>query len=356
MMDASARSCISMQTRLVSIVIVPRRLSRECHTDHLTDTDAIYANEEFDIGREDVQLAFNSLEPTISTHHLRFRCVMFDDEEPNKVAPMVYVRVLSRNAVMLKHSDYIRLGADVLLNKDDGDVLLNQGDVLQLTPGVSIMFTSRNAKMHSSNGLSAVQRAETDCFAKHYRVSGRILGSGGNASVFVAVKQSNQRQVACKIVPRPQPRNSSEKRSPSFTKKREDLAREYNALKNLNHPNIIRLEKVFCGSRHIYIFQELITGGDLLSYIQKMEALTEPQAAVIVRQVLKAVDFLHQSGIVHRDIKPENILMTSWRDGARVVLTDFGQARMLGDAQSAAGDSAVIRMQSVVGTSGYCAP
>ena len=50
-------------------------------------------------------------------------------------------------------------------------------------------------------------------------------------------------------------------------KKRESLAREYNVLKDLSHPNIISLEKVICASHNIYIFQELITGGDLLSYI-----------------------------------------------------------------------------------------
>ena len=61
------------------------------------------------------------------------------------------------------------------------------------------------------------------------------------------------------------------------------------------------------------------------------------------------------SGIVHRDIKPENVLMTSWRDGGRVVLTDFGQARAIEDAKAGA-NSAVLRMRTVVGTYGYTAP
>ena len=59
---------------------------------------------------------------------------------------------------------------------------------------------------------------------------------------------------------------------------------------------------------------------------------------------------------VHRDIKPENILMSSWRDGARIVLSDFGSARSLKPVKDAAASSAVARMNSLVGTAGYAAP
>lgn len=56
------------------------------------------------------------------------------------------------------------------------------------------------------------------------------------------------------------------------------------------------------------------------------------------------------------DIKPENILMTSWRDGARVVLTDFGQSRTIVDLENAAKSAGIGRMHSLVGTYGYTAP
>src|SRR5271156_2967142 len=73
-----------------------------------------------------------------------------------------------------------------------------------------------------------------------------------------------------------------------------------------------------------YIFQDLVTAGDLFSYIDsKNGKLSEVEAAVIVRQILVALDFLHERNIVHRDLKPDNILMTSLASGCRVVVSDF---------------------------------
>lgn len=67
-----------------------------------------------------------------------------------------------------------------------------------------------------------------------------------------------------------------------------------------------------------------------------------------MRQVCKALDYLHDRNIVHRDLKPDNILMTSLADGCRVVLTDFGCARQVGSKMG--------RMSTVVGTFDYSAP
>lgn len=95
--------------------------------------------------------------------------------------------------------------------------------------------------------------------------------------------------------------------------------------------------------------QDIVTAGDLFSYIEsKNGKLVEVEAAVIIRQILVALCFLHENNIVHRDIKPENILMTSLSAGCRVVLTDFGAARRI--------QSQLHRMSTLLGTREYAAP
>lgn len=98
-----------------------------------------------------------------------------------------------------------------------------------------------------------------------------------------------------------------------------------------------------------YLFQDLITAGDLFSFLEfKKGKLLDIEAAVIVRQIVIALEYLHDQNIVHRDLKPDNILMSSLSSGARVVLTDFGCARVVGGERK--------RMSSVMGTLEYTAP
>jgi len=54
---------------------------------------------------------------------------------------------------------------------------------------------------------------------------------------------------------------------------------------------------------------EEATGGNMLSVIQKQKRIPEKQAAIWYRQMLDAIDYCHQRGIVHRDLKCENLLL-----------------------------------------------
>lgn len=102
-----------------------------------------------------------------------------------------------------------------------------------------------------------------------------------------------------------------------------------------------------------YIVEELVTGGDLMSYIERHDSRVVPdEACLIVFQVLKAVGYLHRKGITHRDLKPENVLMTNTAAGARVVVTDFGGATK----SIMRGTEISRRMQTITGTANYLAP
>lgn len=228
---------------------------------------------------------------------------------------------------------------------------------MQLTSKIQILFTVPERGKPNSSALDASQRAECKIFAPRYRLSQRVLGFGGYAKVYVANDEKTGKQLACKVVKQARPRHDDDNQMrPSKKRSTEIVAREFNVLKKLSHPNIIQLEAVVSTPYNVYIFQDLISGGDLMSHVEKTGCLQEPQAAVIIRQLLEAVKYLHAHQIAHRDIKPENILMTSWKEGGRIVLTDFGQSRTIEDLEVVAAKAGAFRMQTMVGTCGYVAP
>lgn len=197
-------------------------------------------------------------------------------------------------------------------------------------------------------------------FCDKYVLTDRLLGSGTFGRVFMAIEQTTRTQLACKIVdlkklgptavrdcgneaqetaPLTGPQSQlkavrawayKQKRQMPVEKKLELYFREFDILSSIRHPNIVAVDKVFVTDNTMYIFEDLIAAGDLFSYIEsKNHNLSEAEAAVIIRQVVIAVEFLHDRGIVHQDLKAENVMLTSLATGARVVLTDFGSARKI---------------------------
>ncbi|XP_035824070.1 calcium/calmodulin-dependent protein kinase type 1-like, partial [Aplysia californica] len=96
--------------------------------------------------------------------------------------------------------------------------------------------------------------------------------------------------------------------------KEEALENEISVLRRLSHPNIVRLVDVFEDKTHVYLVMELVTGGELFDRIVEKGSYTEKDASHLIRQVLEAVDYMHDRGVVHRDLKPENLLFYSPAD------------------------------------------
>jgi serine/threonine protein kinase len=245
--------------------------------------------------------------------------------------------------------------------------LLDDEDELRLSDTVTLIYRSTSPVEQVE--LTPVQERERQVFASRYLVTGRLLGEGGYGKVLVGVNQATQRQLACKIIrldtmwdrlPVPNLRfPTGGKTDERWPTKVRNCFREFDILKDLSHPNIVAVEKVFYSHNTIYIFQELVTGGDLFSFLEYKDGrLGNMQAAAVMHQVLKGIEYLHDQDIVHRDLKPDNILMTSLEDGARVVITDFGNARFLPGKNSPNAQRTIKykRMFSYVGTLEYAAP
>ena len=253
----------------------------------------------------------------------------------------------------------------------NGTFLLDDGDELQLSETVTLVYRSFGAVKQSV--LTATQEREKAILSSRYLVTGRLLGEGAYGKVLIGVDQNTQRQLACKVVnleklydrradlrmPTSDGQWSSSQAVSRLPPKVQSCFREFDILKDLSHPNIVHVQKVFWSRSTIYMFQELVTGGDLFSYIEyKHGKIPSIESAVIIRQVLKGVQYLHDQDIVHRDLKPDNVLMTSLDSGARVVITDFGNARFLPNAniQNDFVSNKLKRMFSMVGTLEYTAP
>ncbi|KAM3417689.1 hypothetical protein BST61_g5924 [Cercospora zeina] len=335
---------------------IGRLLFRDSDRPDVGSHFALCANDQFHIGRQMVQEALGIEDRCISKHHLSIHCVKYEDDD-QRVAPMVWARVLSNNSIIFRRNGLDGEDGGIFVSKEHGAFLINQGDSIQLTNSIWLDFESSN-NGHKSDPprLDLSQRAEVSTFAHRYRLATRVLGAGGYAAVYIANDEKTGKQVACKIVKQPNSLDEEHSLRRVCKATNESVAREFNILKAVSHPNIMTLEAVISTPYNVYIFQDLITGGDLMSYSQRTGNLTEAQTAIIIRQLLEAVKYLHANGIVHRDIKPENILMTSWRDGGRIVLTDFGQARLITAPQTADKRGSVFRMQTLVGTPGYSAP
>lgn len=102
------------------------------------------------------------------------------------------------------------------------------------------------------------------------------------------------------------------------------VRREVEILKEMDHPNIIRLYNVFEDTNKIYLVTELCTGGELYEKVVKYDHFEEEVVARWCQQILQAVQYLHSKDIVHRDLKPENFLFTNEEEDSPIKIIDFG--------------------------------
>ena len=79
-----------------------------------------------------------------------------------------------------------------------------------------------------------------------------------------------------------------------------NLHREAKLLKRLRHPNIVRAYEVIETESKYYLIMELCSNGDLMRYVEQGGALSEKETRKYIRQMVSAIDYLHQASILHR--------------------------------------------------------
>nr|WP_281378037.1 serine/threonine-protein kinase [Chiayiivirga flava] len=164
----------------------------------------------------------------------------------------------------------------------------------------------------------------------------RPIGEGGMASVFLAVQESLDREVALKVMAPALAANAE------FT---ERFLKEGRITAKLNHANLVTVFDIGSYGSVYYLAAEYIPGGTLREKIQA--GMRVGEALDVACDIARGLDFAHAKGFVHRDVKPGNILFKA--DGV-AVLADFGIAKAM-DAQSGA-----TMAGASIGTPDYMSP
>ena len=114
-------------------------------------------------------------------------------------------------------------------------------------------------------------------------------------------------------------------------------------------------------SHYTILMTELLPDGDLLNLLMTQNEdhrLSESVVRPLFKQMLNAVAYLHEHGVVHRDLKPENVLLRCVNENNwEIVLADFGFATFVANSDDVPEEARKLSwLQSVVGTPSYMAP
>ncbi|XP_008317249.1 calcium/calmodulin-dependent protein kinase IGb isoform X2 [Cynoglossus semilaevis] len=159
------------------------------------------------------------------------------------------------------------------------------------------------------------------------------LGSGAFSEVYMVKERKTGKTFAMKCVKKKQKTDLN-------------LENEIAVLRRIRHENIIGMDDFYESRSHYYLVMQLVSGGELFDRILERGVYSEKDASRVIQQVLHAVTYLHQNGVVHRDLKPENILYYCTDENSKIMISDFGLSKIE--------DNGI--MSTACGTPGYVAP
>ena len=179
------------------------------------------------------------------------------------------------------------------------------------------------------------------------------LGRGAYAKVYRVQNNKTKEVFACKELAKSKINNM------------EKFRNEINVMSKCDHPNIIKLYEIYEDPRYIELIMEQCLGGSLLDRLLKKmedddETFSEKEASIILKQIVTAISYCHNQGIVHRDLKMENVLFSTNQKNAHIKIIDFGLSQCVEKkklVQVLTGKNyGNITMKAPVGTPHYISP
>jgi serine/threonine protein kinase len=188
--------------------------------------------------------------------------------------------------------------------------------------------TPKTSGKEKSKGNDYIFSAESFFVFKQTKVTldytiGKKLGEGSYGEVRLVIHKNSGLSRAMKSI----------KKQNLPKEEQSSLINEVNLLKSTDHPNIIKIFDLYEDKSNYYIITEYCSGGELYDRIKKLHTFSEKQAAMLMKQILSSVNYLHSNGIVHRDLKAENILFESADSNSGIKVIDFGISRKIKEGQ-----------------------
>lgn len=149
------------------------------------------------------------------------------------------------------------------------------------------------------------------CDEAPYYDMGRLLASGAFGQVHACTDRETGATLAAKR---------------SDANARYLVESEVSCLRMFPHANVVRIVDAFGMDGYLWVVLEWMEGGDLAQLLLGGRGFPQPMVAFVAKEVLQALSFLHDNGVVHRDIKPPNLLFNAQGD---IKLADFGFASVL---------------------------
>lgn len=221
--------------------------------------------------------------------------------------------------------------------------IVNQGDEISVGIGVPkdvIRFVVVFSDKFNPLNLESNSVIKDEGIYKDYIIKNETIGQGAFATVKKVVERATGDSYAVKIINRRRAIHAGGKGAMA------GVNRELQILRQLDHPNIVRLKSFYEDVENYYLVMELVPGGDLMDFVAANGAIGEDATQVITKQILDGIAYVHRLGILHRDLKPDNILIMQ-DDPILVKITDFGLAKI--------SDNATF-MKTFCGTLAYVAP
>lgn len=148
----------------------------------------------------------------------------------------------------------------------------------------------------------------------------RVLGQGAMGVVYEGLDPALGRPVAVKTILRSALHDADTAADTSAR-----FVREAQAIARLSHPHIVMVFDFGEEGDVAYFVMEFVRGRDLKTALDDGESFSIAETVRIIGELLAALDFAHQHGVVHRDVKPANVMIDA---AGHVKLTDFGVARL----------------------------